>query len=57
MATGVERFYEEAAYVAGLMVFLMENKSDNEADAEIGDILEHRPYMLYVVIDVMEKMQ
>lgn len=53
-STGVERFYCEAAYVAALMLFLMEHKSDKEADEEIANLLHDKPFMLGIVIGVME---
>jgi hypothetical protein len=55
MVTGIDRFYEEAAYLAALMEYLICHKSDHEADAEIAEILERKPYMLPIIINVMEK--
>jgi hypothetical protein len=52
--TGVERFYVEAAYAAAVMQYLIENKSDNEADAEIAQILKNKPFMTGIIFDVME---
>lgn len=54
MATGVERFYEDAAYTAALMEYLIEHKSDNETDAELADILADKPFMFSIVIGVMQ---
>lgn len=50
--TGVERFEHEAAYVAALTVYLIETKC-NEADAELGEILTEKPFMLSIVIGVI----
>jgi hypothetical protein len=52
--TGIDRFFVEAAYVAALMVWLIENKSDHEADAEIAEILTEKPFMMGIVFDVMK---
>ena len=52
--TGVDRFFAEAAYLAALMVWLIENKNDHEADAEIAEILIKKPFMLGIVVSVME---
>jgi hypothetical protein len=50
----VERAYEEAAYITALMVYLIEHKTDKEADEEIAGLLHDKPYWLGVVIGVME---
>lgn len=52
MATGIERFWKEAAYVAALTEYLIEHK-DDETDHEIAEILKHQSYMLHIVIDVL----
>lgn len=52
--TGVERFFEEAAYVAALMIHLIENKSDHEADAEIAALIEQKPFMVEIVFGVLK---
>lgn len=52
--TGVDRFYYDAAYIAALLIFLIENKSDHETDAEIGSILTDKPFMTLVVLDVLK---
>ena len=51
---GIDRFYCEAAYVAALMLYLIEHKSDKETDEEIAGLLHDKPYMIGVVIGVME---
>ena len=52
--SGIERFYHEAAYIAALMVYLIEHKTDNEADEEIAGLLKEKPFLLAIVISVME---
>lgn len=51
---GIDRIWHDAAYLAALMVWLIEHKSDHEADAEIAELLNIRPYFLPIVIDVMQ---
>lgn len=55
--TGIDRVWHDAAYLAALMVWLIENKSDHEADAEIAEILKTKPFFFGVVINVMEVFQ
>jgi hypothetical protein len=52
--TGVDRFYVEAAYAAALMMWLIENKSDHQADAEIAEILKSKPFMIAIIFDVLK---
>lgn len=56
-ATGIERFYEEAAYVAALVEYLIEHKNDHETDAEVADWLKDKPFMLNVVMGVLASRQ
>ena len=51
---GIERIYEEAAYLAALMLYLIEFKHDHETDEEIANILKEKPYMFGIIISVME---
>lgn len=52
--TGIERFFCEAAYFAGLTEWLVEHKDDHEADAEIAKILEDKPFFINVLLDVLK---
>jgi len=52
--TGVERFWEEAAYLAALTVHLIENKSDHETDAEIAEILTYKRFLMPIVFDALK---
>lgn len=51
--SGVDRAYAEAAYLGALVFWLVENKQDHQADAEIGEILWQKPFMKAVVIDAL----
>jgi hypothetical protein len=51
---GIDRFYYEAAYLAAMMVWLIENKDDHAADAEIADIVKFKPFFMPLLFDVME---
>ena len=54
MPTGIERFWHEAAYVAALMEYLIEHKSDTETDIELADILKDKPFMANIVFGVLK---
>lgn len=54
---GIDRFYYEAAYLAALMCWLIENKSDNQADEEIASIITLKPFMTPILFDVMKSFE
>lgn len=52
--TGIDRFYHEAAYFAALVVYLIENKTDDETDVEVSEMLVEKPWMQGVLFIVLQ---
>jgi len=49
----VEAIWNDAAYFAALVEYLIEHKTDNETDAEIADQLQRQPWLSWILLGVL----
>jgi hypothetical protein len=52
-ATGINRFYEDCAWFAALLDYMCDHKTDHDADAELAEMLNHKPWLSGILVGVL----